>query len=97
MCGPKHRASRPEALTALETWTTHIWSDVSPQPTRRVTEITVVGGDRYRVQGDVRDVERKILDAARGSLMELSWLVEAETGENLAINPECVVMLRAVE
>jgi hypothetical protein len=64
---------------------------------RRVTEITVVGGDRYRVQGDVRDVERKILDAARGSLMEFSWLVESETGENLAINPELVIMLRAVE
>jgi hypothetical protein len=64
---------------------------------RRVTEITVVGGDRYRVQGDVRDVERKILDAARGSLMEFSWLVETETGENLAINPELVIMLRAVE
>lgn len=64
---------------------------------RRVTEITVVGGDRYRVQGDVRDVERKILDAARGSLMEFSWLVESETGENLAINPEWVMMLRAVE
>lgn len=64
---------------------------------RRVTEITVVGGDRYRVQGDVRDVERKVLDAARGSLMEFSWLVESETGENLAINPEWVMMLRAVE
>lgn len=64
---------------------------------RRVTEITVVGGDRYRVQGDVRDVERKILDAARGSLMEFSWLVESETGENLALNPELVIMLRAVE
>lgn len=64
---------------------------------RRVTEITIVGGDRYRVQGDVRDVERKILDAARGSLMEFSWLVESETGENLAINPEWVIMLRAVE
>lgn len=64
---------------------------------RRVTEITVVGGDRYRVQGDVRDVERKILDAARGSLMEFSWLVESETGENLAVNPELVIMLRAVD
>jgi hypothetical protein len=64
---------------------------------KRVTEVTVVGGDRYRVQGDVRDVERKILDAARGSLMEFSWLVESETGENLAVNPEWVIMLRAVE
>jgi hypothetical protein len=60
------------------------------------TEITVLGGDRYRVEGEARDVERVILDAARGSLMEFAWLVEAETGERLGINPESVVMLRAV-
>jgi hypothetical protein len=61
------------------------------------TEITVIGGERYRVEGDAKDVERMILDAARGSIMELTWLVEAETGEQLGINPECVVMLRAVD
>jgi len=27
--------------------------------------------------------------------MQLAWLTEAETGEDLAINPEHVVMLRA--
>ena len=60
------------------------------------TEITVLGGARYRVDGDAKDVERVILDAARGSIMELAWLVEAETGERLAINPASLVMLRAV-
>ena len=59
------------------------------------TDITVVTGERYRVQGDVKDVERVILDAARGSIMQLAWLVEAETGEDLAVNPERVVTLRA--
>jgi len=54
-----------------------------------------VTGDRYRVEGDARDVERIILDAARGSIMQLAWLTEAETGEDLAINPKHVVMLRA--
>ena len=39
--------------------------------------------------------ERLILDAARGSIMELAWMVEAETGERLGINPACVVTLRA--
>lgn len=61
-----------------------------------MTEITVIGGDRYRVEGDAKDVERMILDAARGSIMELTWLVEVETGERVGINPECVVMLRAL-
>lgn len=61
------------------------------------TEITVVGGDRYRVEGDAKEIERLILDAARGSIMELAWMVEAETGARLGINPECVVLLRSVD
>jgi hypothetical protein len=61
------------------------------------TEITVVGGERYRVVGAAKEIERVILDAARGSIMEFAWIVEADTGERLGINPECVVMLRAVE
>jgi hypothetical protein len=60
------------------------------------TEITVVTGDRYRVDGDAKDVEQIILDAARGSIMEFAWLVDAETGEDLAVSPERVVILRAV-
>jgi len=51
-------------------------------------------GDRFHVEGDAKHVERTILDAARGSIMQLAWLTEAETGEDLAINPEHVVMLR---
>jgi hypothetical protein len=38
-----------------------------------------------------------ILDAARGSIMQLARLVEAETGAELAVNPEHVVMLRAAD
>lgn len=60
------------------------------------TEITVATGDRYRVEGDLKQVERIILDAARGSIMQLAWLVEADTGEDLALNPDQVVILRAV-
>ena len=63
-------------------------------PATHTTEITIVTGDRYRVEGDARDVERIILDAARGSIMQLAWLTDAETGEDLGINPEHVVMLR---
>ena len=65
-------------------------------PTVNTTEVTVLGGDRYQVDGDAKDVEKAILDAARGSLMQLAWLVESETGARLGINPECVVMLRAL-
>ena len=64
-------------------------------PVTHTTEITVVTGERYRVEGDLRDVERIILDAARGAIMELAWMADAETGERIGINPECVVVLRA--
>jgi hypothetical protein len=70
-------------------------SDEMPKPAADTTEITVATGDRYRVQGAAKDIERLILDAARGSIMQLAWLVEAETGDALAVNPECVVLLRA--
>jgi hypothetical protein len=70
----------------------------SQRPPRPIisTELTVVTGDRYRVEKDVKEVERTILDAARGSIMQLAWLVEAETGEDLGFNPDQIVMLRAV-
>jgi uncharacterized protein YlzI (FlbEa/FlbD family) len=61
------------------------------------TEITLVNGGRHRVQGDVKEVERMVLDAARGSIMELTWLTDADSGEQIGINPECVVTLRALE
>lgn len=70
-------------------------SDRQPEPATPTTEITVVTGDRYQIEGDVKAVERIILDAARGSILQLAWLIEADTRQNLAINPEHVVALRA--
>ena len=61
------------------------------------TEITVVGGTAYRVEGDARDVERMILDAARGSIMQFAWLVEVDSGDLVAVNPEHVVALRVLQ
>ena len=58
------------------------------------SEITLVGGATYRVEGESNDVEAQILAAARGSLLELAWLTEAGTGRPLGINPEHVVALR---
>jgi hypothetical protein len=71
-------------LTSLETMTSR-------------TELTVVTGQRYKIEGDPKEVEQTILDAARGSLMQLAWFVEAESEEELAINPEHVVTLRAAD
>jgi hypothetical protein len=59
-----------------------------------VTEIHVVGGGRYRVDGAAKDVERLILSAARGSIMELVWLTDIDAGAPIGINPEYVIALR---
>jgi hypothetical protein len=71
-------------------------SEDRAQAAIRTTEITVVTGDRHRVEGAAKDVERTILDAARGSIMQLAWLIDADTRDDLAVNPEHVVLLRAV-
>jgi hypothetical protein len=72
-------------------------SSQEPAPARAAaTEITMSTGDRYRVETAVKEVEQTILDAARGSIMELAWLVEIDSGSDIAVNPEHVVTLRAV-
>ena len=70
-------------------------SDDRPQPAIGTTEITLMTGERHRVDGDAKDVERTIVDAARGSIMQLAWLIDADTRADLGINPEHVVLLRA--
>jgi hypothetical protein len=60
-------------------------------------ELTLTGGERLRVEGDPEDVERAILSAARGSIMELAWMTEAESGQRVGVNPDHVLMLRRLD
>ncbi len=62
-----------------------------------LTELTLVGGERLRVEGDPHDIERAILSAARGSIMEFAWMTEADSGERVGVNPDHVLLLRALE
>ena len=62
-----------------------------------ITEITLLGGYRHRVEGDVKAVEQLILNAARGSIMQLAWVTDAETAEPLGLNPDYVMSLRPVK
>ena len=61
-----------------------------------VTELTLSGGERLRVEGDPREVEAAIVAAARGSIMELAWVVEADSHERVGLNPDHVVMVRGL-
>lgn len=56
----------------------------------------MAGGLRCSVEGEAEVVERAILDAARGSIMQLAWLVDADSSERLGVNPVLVVAIRAV-
>ena len=68
-----------------------------PLATVSVTELILTGGVRLRVEGDPQAVESAILSAARGSLMELAWMTEADSGQRVGVNPEHVLMLRALD
>lgn len=61
-----------------------------------ITEITLVGGDRLQVRGETTEIEGQILAAARGSILEFAWMTEASSGERIGINPDQVIMLRAL-
>jgi hypothetical protein len=62
-----------------------------------VTEITLTGGERLRVQGTLKDVEAAILSAARGSIMEFAWMTDVDSAQRIGINPDHVIMLRALD
>lgn len=59
------------------------------------TEVVLLGGDHYRVEGSPEEVEQAILNADRGSILEFAWFLETGTGERVGINPAAVAMLRA--
>ncbi len=61
-----------------------------------VTEITLIGGEHLQVRGEATAIEGQILSAARGSILEFAWMTEASTGERIGINPDQVLMLRAL-
>ena len=61
-----------------------------------ITEITLLGGERHRVDGDAKQIEQLILDAARGSILQFAWMTDAESAERLGINPEHVMTLREI-
>ena len=62
-----------------------------------ITELTLVGGGRLQVEGDPHAIESAILSASRGSIMEFAWMTEATSGERVGVNPDQVLLLRAVE
>ena len=61
------------------------------------TEITLVTGARFEVDGTPEEVEAEIVAAARGSMMQLAWFTDSAGGGSLGVNPAHLVLLRATE
>jgi hypothetical protein len=61
------------------------------------TAVTVVTGQRYEIRGSPDTVEAAIVGASRGSIMQLAWFTEAASGRAIALNPNHVVVLEAIE
>jgi hypothetical protein len=61
------------------------------------TEVTLITGDRIEVEGSCDEVDARIVGASRGSVMELAWLTETESGRAVGLNPAHVVAIRAAE
>ena len=55
--------------------------------------VVMVTGERYAVEGSPIDVEKAIVGASRGSILQLAWVTEAGSGRSLALNPMHVVAL----
>jgi hypothetical protein len=55
--------------------------------------VVMLTGERYEVEGSPQDVEQAIVAASRGSILQLAWMTEADSGRAIAINPLHVVAL----
>jgi hypothetical protein len=55
--------------------------------------IVMVTGDRYEVESTPEEVEAAIVAASRGSILQLAWVTEADSGRSIGINPLHVAAL----
>lgn len=58
------------------------------------TEIRLLNGDVFTVEGSLEGVEKALSDAARSGQGRLTWFEEHGTGESVGLNPVHVAALR---
>jgi hypothetical protein len=61
------------------------------------TEIKLVSGDVFTVEGTLEEVEKALSDAARSGQARLAWFKEPGTDGPVGVNPAHVAALRARE
>ena len=58
------------------------------------TELSLVNGDVYTVEGRFKEIEKALSDAARSGQSRLAWFTEHGAGRRLGVNPAHVAALR---
>jgi hypothetical protein len=61
------------------------------------TEIRLLNGDAFTVEGGLDDVEKALSDAARSGQGRLAWFKEHGTGGSVGLNPTHVAAVRVSE
>ena len=61
------------------------------------TQIRLLNGDVYTVQGALSDVEKGLSDAARSGQGRLAWFEQPGANGSVGLNPTHVVAVRASE
>ena len=61
------------------------------------SDIRLVHGDVFTVDGTVEEVEKRLSDAARSGQSRLAWFSELGADTRVGINPDHVATLRAGE
>ena len=59
-----------------------------------ITQLTVLTGEQYEIEGSLDAVEAALVAASRGSIMQLAWLTERKSQSTVGINPASIVSLR---
>jgi hypothetical protein len=57
------------------------------------TKLLLTTGERVEIEGSKEEVTRALEDASRSTSGTLAWLRNADTGEDVGVNPTHVVML----
>ena len=62
-----------------------------------MSEIRLLSGDVFTVEGTLDEVEKRLSDAARSGQARLAWFKERRGEGSVGINPAHVAALRASE
>ena len=61
------------------------------------TELRLLNGDVFTVEGPLEEVERRLSDAARSGRSRLAWFTEHDTDGEIGVNPVHIAILKSSE